>query len=78
MAAFPYGYQPHQQVHSGIAGGAENQFQVNSLNAALRRNPIDGFGEATATPQVIEEKFLSNEKWPPLHYMISKLTPSKN
>ncbi|GLT71037.1 hypothetical protein SLA2020_430810 [Shorea laevis] len=49
MAAFPYGYQPQQvpALHSGIGGGAENQFPVHSLNAALRRNPIDGFGEAT-------------------------------
>ncbi|KAL4643930.1 hypothetical protein ACB092_02G126700 [Castanea dentata] len=55
MPAFPFGYQ-HQQVpslHGGIANGTENQFLVNSLNAAQRRNPsaqmppIDGFGEAT-------------------------------
>ncbi|XP_059445750.1 transcription factor bHLH77-like isoform X2 [Corylus avellana] len=54
MAAFPYGFQPQQMpaLHSAaIAGGAENQFQVNSLNAALRRNSTDGFGEATP-PQV--------------------------
>jgi len=62
MPALPFGYQ-HQQVpslHSGVGNGTENQFPVNSLNAALRRNPsaqlppIDGFGEAT--PEVIEEK----------------------
>jgi hypothetical protein len=54
VPAFPYGYQQQQvpSLHNGIAAGTENQFPVNSLNAALRRNPnlqlppMDGFGEA--------------------------------
>jgi hypothetical protein len=72
MAAFPYGFQPQQMpaLHSAIAGGAENQFPVNSLNAALRRNPTDGFGEATPT-QVIEEKFFWLIKWSVYINMIS-------
>ena len=66
VPAFPYGYQQQQvpSLHNGIAAGTENQFPVNSLNAALRRNPnlqlppMDGFGEAN--PEVIEQKNLAN------------------
>ncbi|KAB1213490.1 Transcription factor bHLH78 [Morella rubra] len=59
MRAFPSGFQPQQMppLHSGgICMETENQFPVNSLNAALRRSsslqmpPTDGFGEAA--PQV--------------------------
>jgi hypothetical protein len=66
MAAFPYGFLPQQMpaLHSAIAGGTEN------LNAALRRNPTDGFGEATPT-QVIEEKFFWLIKWSVYINMIS-------
>lgn len=62
MRAFPSGFQPQQMppLHSGgIFMETENQFPVNSLNAALRRSsslqmrPTDGFGEAA--PQVIEQ-----------------------
>ncbi|XP_030922729.1 transcription factor bHLH78-like [Quercus lobata] len=68
MPAFPFGYQ-HQQVpslHSGVGNGTENQFPVNSLNAALRRNPsaqlppIDGFGEATPEVSALWEDDLQS------------------
>ncbi|KAK9991356.1 hypothetical protein SO802_026341 [Lithocarpus litseifolius] len=68
MPTFPFGYQ-HQQVpslHSSIANGTENQFPVNSLNAALRRNPsaqlppIDGFGEATPEVSALWEDDLQS------------------
>lgn len=53
-------------LHSGVGNGTENQFPVNSLNAALRRNPsvqlppIDGFGEATPEVSALWEDDLQS------------------
>lgn len=68
MAAFPYGFQPQQMppLHSGGAGGTENEFAANTLNAALRRNPgvqlppMDGFGEATPQGSALWEDDLQS------------------